>query len=275
MQVRGHDIGVCGWSLKPKDTPDLISKVKSLGLNHLQLGLNPLLDKQAGISDDLAALKNSGLMITSSSIGFPGEDYSTIALIRRTGGLVPEESWEQRKEIALRAGKLTAQLGISSMEFHAGFIPTSSDPFYKTIVDRVREVAMGLSQDGVDLLLETGQESASELLQFLNDLNCRNVGCNFDPANMILYGSGDPVEAVAILNRHIKHVHVKDAIASAQPRMQFGKEVPVGHGQVGVQQFLDALDDVQYTGVLCIEREAGNDRLADIQHAIEMLKESV
>jgi sugar phosphate isomerase/epimerase len=160
------------------------------------------------------------------------------------------------------------------MEFHAGFIPTSSDPFYKTIVDRVREIATGLSQDNIDLLLETGQESASELLQFLNDLNCRNVGCNFDPANMILYGSGDPIEAISILGRHIKHVHAKDAVASNQPRMQFGKEVPLGHGQVGIQQFLDALDDVGYTGPLCIEREAGNDRLGDIRLAIEVLKES-
>jgi hypothetical protein len=72
MQVRGHDIGVCGWSLKPTSTADLIAKVKSLGLNHLQLGLNYLLDKQGGISEDAALLKDSGLATTSSSIAFPG-----------------------------------------------------------------------------------------------------------------------------------------------------------------------------------------------------------
>lgn len=270
MQVRGHDIGVCGWSLLPTDIADLISKVRQLGLTHVQLGLSQLLKKEDR-ADDIALLKKSGLTITSTSISFPEEDYSTIAIIRRTGGLVPDEFWEARRELAIRAGKLTADLGLKYLEFHIGFVPSSNDPFYKKLVDRVSEVGHAIGKVGVDLLMETGQESASELLQFLNDLNCRNIGVNFDPANMILYGSGEPIDAISILNRHIKHVHVKDAIASEQPRMEWGKEVLFGTGQVGVQPFLDALDDVEYEGVLSIERESGNDRLADIASAIRVL----
>src|SRR5262249_13557215 len=153
------------------------------------------------------------------------------------------------------------ELGVKYLEFHVGFVPSSSDPAYNIIRDRVCEVANALATDGIDLLLETGQESASELLQFLNDLNCRNVAVNFDPANMILYGAEDPIDAIHILNRHIKHVHVKDAVSSNQPRMQWGTEVPFGTGEVDPEYFLDTLHEVGYTGPLTIEREAGHDRV--------------
>ena len=32
MNIAGHDIGVCSWSLQPKDSQDLIASVKKLGL---------------------------------------------------------------------------------------------------------------------------------------------------------------------------------------------------------------------------------------------------
>ena len=93
MQIRGHDIGVCSWSLKPRDSADLVEKVRQLGLEHVQLGLGALL----AANDDVAAaaqvdaLNDSELTVTSTSVAFPGEDYSTIGVIRRTGGLVPDE----------------------------------------------------------------------------------------------------------------------------------------------------------------------------------------
>ena len=34
------------------------------------------------------------------------------------------------------------------------------------------------------------------LLRFFKDVNRPNLGINFDPANMILYGTGDPIEAL-------------------------------------------------------------------------------
>jgi len=126
----------------------------------------------------------------------------------------------------------------------------------------------------VSVLAETGQEDASELLQFLNDTNCRNVGVNFDPANMILYGAGDPIDAIEILDRHIQHVHVKDAVPSAKPRVDWGKEVPFGAGEVGPEVFLDALDEIGYEGSLCIEREVGDDRIGAIKAGIQALRDA-
>jgi len=254
---------------------ELIDAVRQLGLEHVQLGLRPFLElDQTARKAQLQQLGESGLKLTATMISFPGEDYTTIATIRQTGGLVPDDRWPERRDLTLRAAELSAELGVPLLSFHMGFVPASNDPLYRVLVQRARELATQVAASNVSILMETGQESASELLQFLNDLNCRNVGVNFDPANMILYGAGDPIEAIGILNRHIRHVHVKDAIASSQPRMVWGSEVPFGSGQVGPVRFLDALDKIGYRGALAIEREAGENRLADIRAAIRALREA-
>ncbi|HEX8523856.1 MAG TPA: sugar phosphate isomerase/epimerase family protein [Tepidisphaeraceae bacterium] len=275
MNIAGHDIGVCSWSLHPKDTPDLIARVKELGLAHLQLNTLPIVmmdDKQKHY--ELGLIRNSGLTITAGMIGFPGEDYTTIASIRRTGGFVADDQWEMRKKLVGQAAALTAELGVQMLSSHVGFIPPSSDPKYGTMIERIRDIASILGEHNLILLMETGQETAPELLQFLNDLPVRNVKVNFDPANMILYGAGDPIDAVSTLGRHIGHVHIKDAIMSDKPGVEWGTEVPFGSGQVPPREFIDALHSVGYRSPLVIEREAGDQRMADVAIAIETLKKA-
>jgi L-ribulose-5-phosphate 3-epimerase len=274
MQVREHAIAVCGWSLLPSDAADLVKKVKQLELQHVQIGLNPLLEKdETSRANEIQIIRDSGLTITATGISFLGEDYSSISQMRRTAGFSLDELWPARRDWAIRGGKLTAELGAKFIEYHIGFVPASSDPAYGVLVERVTEIATALLADGIELLIETGQEPASGLLQFLNDLNCRNVGVNFDPANMILYGSGDPIESIPFLGRHIKHVHVKDALAPEKPRVEWGTEVPFGHGEIDPLIFLDELEEIGYAGPLCIERESGENRMADIRAAIAALQE--
>jgi len=273
MNINGHDIGVCTWSLQPQGLEDLVSKVKSLNLEHIQLGLLELVmldDKRKHL--ELGHLRHSNLKITATMISFPGEDYSSIAIIRDTGGYVPDKDWPLRKQLTSAAAKLTRELDVKRLTTHIGFVPPSSHEKYEVMIGRVREISTMLSELGLELLMETGQEEDAELLQFLNDLSVRNVHINFDPANMILYGAGDPIEAVQTLGRHIRHVHIKDGILSKQPGVIWGDEVPFGHGQVGPRRFFNALKDAGYTGPLVIEREAGNDRLADVRTAIEAIR---
>jgi sugar phosphate isomerase/epimerase len=205
-------------------------------------------------------------------IAFPGEDYSTIARIRTTGGFMADDAWPVRRELTLQAGKLARELGLGLLTTHIGFIPQSAHVDYPKLLGRVAEIAAGLVEIGVTLAMETGQESAPALLQFLNDLPQRNVGVNFDPANMILYGSGDPIEAIGTLGRHIRHVHLKDAIASDDPGETWGRQVPIGTGQVDFPKFLGALDAVGYGGPLVIEQESGSRRLENIRGAIEFMR---
>jgi len=252
---------------------DLVSKVKSLGLEHIQLGLLELVmldDKRKHL--ELGHLRHAHLKITATMISFPGEDYSSIAIIRDTGGYVPDKDWNLRKQLTIQAAKLTRELGVNWLTTHIGFVPPSSHEKYEVMIARVREIASVLGEHGLELLMETGQESDAELLQFLNDLAVRNVHINFDPANMILYGAGEPIEAVQTLGRHIRHVHIKDGKLSNQPGVTWGEEVPFGQGQVGPRRFLTVLEAVGYRGPLVIEREAGNNRLGDVKIAIEAIK---
>ena len=273
MNIGGHDIGVCSWSLQPKDSAQLVAQVKELGLQHVQLALQPLLfldDKRKHF--ELGQLRGAGLKLTAGMISFPGEDYSSIDAIRRTGGYVPDDQWALRKRLSEQAAQLGSELGLKAITTHVGFIPRKGQAGYDKMLNRVREIARDFGGRGIELGMETGQEPAGELLEFLDDLRAPNVFINFDPANMILYGAGDPIDAIRTLARHIRHVHVKDGTASASPGEQWGEEVPFGTGDVGPQGFLAALHRIDYRGPLVIEREAGTQRAADVRTAIASLK---
>jgi L-ribulose-5-phosphate 3-epimerase len=273
MNIGGHDVGVCSWSLQPQGMQELVTKMRELGLEHLQLALVDLVhldDKRK--HQELGHLRAGGVKFTGGMMGYPGEDYSTIAAIHRTGGFLPDDQWPIRKRLSQEAVKLARELAMPLVATHVGFVPPASDPGFQKMVSRVREIAAMCAEQKLDLLMETGQERADALLQFLHALNAPDVYVNFDPANMILYGAGDPIDAIRTLGRHIRHVHVKDATASKNPGQDWGEEVPFGTGQVGAKRFLDALHSVGYRGPLVIEREAGSQRVADVRTAIESLR---
>jgi sugar phosphate isomerase/epimerase len=252
---------------------ELIHLTRQLGLGHIQLGLAPLLfldDKRKHF--ELSQLRTSGLTVTAGMISFPDEDYSTINRIRLTGGYLPDDTWPLRRQLTTQSAKLARELGLSIITTHVGFIPQSNHPDYPTLIERVGEIASDLAASDIKLGMETGQEPAPELLQFLNDLPSRNIGVNFDPANMILYGSGDPIAAVKTLDRHICHVHIKDAIASNIPGIEWGKLAPVGSGQVNFEQLLIALADVGYAGPLAIEQESIRRGIENVEAAIRFLQ---
>ena len=273
MELADHVIGVCSWSLKCASNQELVDAMRKLKLNHLQLALSPLLEAGVDAVDEtLQLLEKEGITLTAGMIGFPGEDYSTIATIRVSGGFVPREKWDERCRMAASAAKVGKRLRLSMISTHIGFVPASNEEAYATMVERLRVVADIFRESEMMLLMETGQESASELLQFINDVARANVCVNFDPANMLLYGAGNPVDAVRVLGRHVQHVHIKDAICSTQPGTRWGDEVPFGKGQVNAQAFLTSLRAGGYRGPLIIEREAGAARMADLQHAVGLLE---
>lgn len=273
MNIGGHDIGVCSWSLHPKTMSELIDQMQQANLSHVQLGLAGLsLLTDQNKQQELDRLRAAGITVTGGMVGFAGEDYSTIAKIRETGGFVPDADWPERRAITEKAAKIAQELRVPHISAHVGFVPPRGQGNYQKVVDRIRDVADLFARHDLALLMETGQEKAEELLEFLHDLKRDNVFINFDPANMILYGAGEPIAAIRTLGKFIRHVHVKDATGSAKPGVDWGEEVPFGTGQVNPKRFIQALHDVGYKGPLCIEREAGNQRLTDVKFAVESLK---
>jgi sugar phosphate isomerase/epimerase len=130
-------------------------------------------------------------------------------------------------------------------------------------------------RNGQALHLETGQEPADVLLAFIRAVERDNLFINFDPANMILYGIGDPIEALEKLGPYVRSVHCKDAKWAARPGEEWGKEVRLGEGDVGMEAYLRTLKEIGYTGPLTIERELSQEpqrQRAEIQHAIGLLE---
>jgi sugar phosphate isomerase/epimerase len=203
-------------------------------------------------------------------IDFPSEDYASLQSIRATGGVVPDAPWEENRALALGAIEVAASLGAKLLSLHLGFIDHAQPALARKLSDRARLLADAAAKRGVELLLETGQESAADLRRFLETMNHPALKINFDPANMILYDKGSPVEAVRTLAPWIRHVHAKDAVRTKVPGT-WGAEVPWGDGEVGPAVFLKALKETGFRGALAIEREAGDDRLGDIRKAAERL----
>jgi len=265
-------IGVCTWSLAIPDLAETLAAVKDkLGLGLIQLGFMD--DGYRNPDKLLETVRASGLELSATCLAFPGEDYSSIQRIAATGGYLPDDQWANRLAKSIACADLTAALGVKLIDVHIGFVPhDKTNPKHAVMVDRIKRICDEFGRRGLTLVMETGQEKATDLLSFIAAVGRSNIGVNFDPANMILYGVGEPLEAVGILGSRIVHVHMKDANWSAQPGQQWGEEVVLGSGEANIPQIVSKLRASGYQGPLVIEREAGNQRLADIKEAIDLLQ---
>lgn len=268
-----HRLAVCSWSLQPVSPQQLIEQLQRAGIPRVQLALDPLRDNPA-VWDSLPDLfQEHAITIASGMFGTIGEDYSTLDSIRRTGGVVPDEHWEQNWRNIQDTADLAKSMELSLVTFHAGFLPHDElDPAYAKLLDRITRIADCFEERQITLTFETGQETADNLRAFLEKLNRPTVGVNFDPANIILYDNGDPIHALRTLGPWVRQVHLKDAIRTRVPGT-WGEEVVLGTGQVDWPAFFRILDELKFEGYLCIEREAGNQRTEDVRTAREFLEQ--
>ena len=262
-------LGVCSWSYQlPMDA--VAVEMKKLGLVNINLALQPFLegDERHGKAEDAAACKRAEARIesgewkvSSTMISFNHEDYTTLETIRKTGGIVPDEHWEADRALVAKAAKLTGKWKVPYMLMHAGFLDEHDKVAFDKYLYRIKTLRDICQKENVELILETGQETADDLAKFMPLVE--GVGVNFDPANMILYNKGIPTEAVRKIAPWIRHVHIKDAKYTKVPGT-WGEEVPWGDGEVDTGLLLKTLDEVGFKGVFAIEREAGADRAGDI-----------
>ena len=264
-------LAVCSWSLHPTNPQDLITKLQGTGIHRVQLALDPLRESPGVWGETPALLRQNGITIISGMFGCVGEDYSTLDTIRATGGIAPDATWEQNWKNIQATATLAQQLGLKLVMFHAGFLPhDEKDAQFVKMLGRLSQIADVFKAANIELALETGQETAPDLLHLLQQLKRPNVGVNFDPANMILYDKGNPIAALRTLGPWIRSLHIKDAKRTKVPGT-WGEEAIVGTGEVDWPAFFATLRELKYTGNFSIEREWGNQRVADICAAKEVV----
>ncbi len=230
------------------------------------------LQSAQSLSDQLAEMR---VKCTAVFGGFEGESYADIPTVVRTVGLVPEATRRSRLEEMLQIADFAKGLGCDTVALHLGFIPhDAAADGYEDIVRVTRQLCDHCHGNGQFLHLETGQETAEGLLEFIRIVARDNLKINFDPANMILYGTGEPIEALRAVGAHVRSVHCKDAVWSDQPGETWGAEVALGQGSVDMRAYLTTLQEIGYSGPLTIEREIPQDptrQKDEIGQAIELL----
>ncbi|NLD45330.1 MAG: sugar phosphate isomerase/epimerase, partial [Chloroflexi bacterium] len=126
---------------------------------------------------------------------------------------------------------------------------------------------------GLFLNFETGQETPTTLMRTIEDLGLDNLGINLDPANLLMYGKGNPMDAVDIYQGAVRGVHVKDGRYPTDGR-HLGVETPVGEGLVDFPVLVRRLRSYGYSGAWIIEREiSGPRQTEDIRRAKAFLEE--
>ena len=128
----------------------------------------------------------------------------------------------------------------------------------------MKHLCKKFKERGQNFLFETGQETPTTLLRFIENIGTGNVGINLDSANLILYGKANPVDALDVIGKYVRGIHAKDGFYPTNG-MQLGQEVKVGDGKVNFPVFVKRLKEVGFDGSLTIEREiSGEQQRLDI-----------
>jgi sugar phosphate isomerase/epimerase len=251
---------------------DTLEEIHALGVRCGQMGI----PGNMKLTEAAAEAWKSDLEVVTMFAAYDGEDYADIPSVQRTVGFVPRETREARERRTYEVSDFAAQLGIGSIACHIGFVPEDpAGPDYADLRALVRRVCEHAARHGQTFALETGQEPAPVLLRFVADVDRPNLRINFDPANMILYGTGDPMEALRLLGPLVASVHCKDGDwPPPETPGALGRERPLGEGSVGIERYVRTLAEIGFRGPLNVERETENqqDRLRDMARGIALLR---
>lgn len=249
-------------------------RVKEYGLESCQLiSWDPTLWTDEIAERVKTEARTFGIRIVGFWAGWPGPAVWDLVDGPETLGIVPEKLRAERKQYLKQAGSFARSIGTPAVATHLGFIPENpKDPRFGDIVGTVREIAEKLEALGLQFWFETGQETPVTLLRLIKSVGTSNLGINLDPANLILYGKANPIDALGIFGDYVKCVHAKDGLYPDDP-MHTGQQVRVGDGQVDFPRFLERLEEIGYSGDLIIEREIkGEKQIEDIVYTIDYLQ---
>ena len=149
-------------------------------------------------------------------------------------------------------------------------LPPSDEP---RILATARALKSGASWRGSQVTLgPAGQETPVTLLRYIETVGLGNLGINLDPANLLMYGRGNPIDALEVFGKHVRCIHAKDGRVPTNG-MHLGPEVKVGEGMVRYPEFIRRLLEIGFAGDLIIEREiSGDQQKKDIAATVRYLE---
>ena len=217
-----------------------------------------------------------GFTFTAFWCGWEGPKFWNFTEGPQTLGLVPVEYRHVRLNNLLEGAAFARKIGVENVVTHMGFIPAlPCDPNYPGFLAAIKFLAGTLKKEGQNLLFETGQETPVTLLRLFEDVGTGNLFVNLDPANLVMYGMANPVDALDVFGDYVRGVHAKDGLYPTNGR-HLGPEVKVGTGKVDFPKLIEGLKAHGFDGSLTIEREiSGEQQLKDILRGKALLEELI
>ena len=263
----------CGILLRlscPERAEEMFEWLRAEGYNCCQLVYKPEQYTEEAAAYVRRAVEKSGIEITSFFAGYR-DTYTKWDLYSdfNDAGINSAAYGAARIDYLKQAAEFCGWIGVKQMLVHAGFV--ANNPFsteYSTMLRLVKELAEFLKARDMELLMETGGESPITMRRLIEDVGTGNVFVNLDTANLIMYGFGNPVDAVYTLHPYIKSMHVKDGVPPQDPR-KLGTETEFGAGFVDFPRLFKLLNQYGYNGPYIIERE-----ISDAQ-AAQKIKETM
>ncbi len=238
------------------ETEAKFSELEKYGFTSCQLVYKP----EKYIPEDAQTIKNAaekyGIEISAQFTGYYDNDtvwdnYEGF----RTSGLGIEPYRESRLKYVKEAASFAKLLGVTDIVIHGGFIP--NNPFseeYKVELSVIKDLCEYVKSLGMNVLLETGGEAAVALLRLIKDSGMDNLFVNLDPANMLMYGYANPVDALYTIGKYVRNIHGKDGMPPTDPVI-LGEEKNIGEGMVDFRKMLAKLKELGYNRYITIERE--------------------
>ena len=264
-------IAVCSWTLKPRNPRDLLAKLEHLQIGAVQVELSRIVDGSVEWGDAIDILRDGGIWVVSGMMALAGETFQRLDHAPAFTGLLADHTWFSNRFHAENVARFADRAGLGLVSVQIGAAPCDrSSPQWAKLVDRLGAIGEIFGHYNVQLAVETGQCSSHALANLLHDVHMPNIVVNFDPASIVLANGGDPVEALRLLARQVRQVHVRDAIAP-QSETRAGREVPVGSGMVDWSGFFEVATAVWPPVQFVIERDPRTVRDEDVVSARNLI----
>jgi len=251
-----------------------MAEIKDMGFETCQLVCwDPSIFNDEYVEIVNKAVENTGIQISEFWCGYTGPKIWNFIDGPETLGIVPTTYRYQRAEELIKGAEFAKKLGVTDVVTHAGFIPEDpNSPDYAGTKAIVSYIAGALLKNGQNFLFETGQETPVTLLRLIEDVGTGNLGINLDPANLILYGKANPVDALDVFGKYVRNLHAKDGCYPTNGH-DLGLETRVGEGKVDFKGVFKKLHELGYDSYVTIEREIdGDQQLVDILESRDYLQ---
>ena len=260
-----------------KNIDEEVKKVHDLGMSSCQLccwDISLCTDENADKVKE--ATKKYGVEVSTFWCGWSGPAVWDFYEGPLTLGLVPEDYRYARIQELKAGSDFAKKINVENVATHVGFLPeTPNTREYHSLVCALRDLAVHIKNNGQYFLFETGQETPVTLRRIIEDIGTGNLGINLDPANLILYGKANPVDALDVFGEYVRDIHGKDGCYPTDGK-NLGLETPLGEGKVNFPVFVEKLKKIGYNGPITIEREiSGEKQIEDIINAKKILEDLI